>query len=112
MDERRDELERLATFAFEECGTEACHAAITRALARVVSGTEPERLAISAVDVPTVDESSEEDSRVWSLDAFYEALLVELLALTAAAAATRVDPSHTGRDVPDALPPVRSPGDS
>ena len=83
MDELRDELERLASFALEECGGEACLAAITRALERVVTADDAEPLGIHADEPLAAEEASmRKDNRGWSLDAFNEAVRLELFQLT------------------------------
>ena len=83
MDELRDELERLASFALDECGEEACLAAIRRALERVVTADEPEPRAIYADEPLAAEEASmRENNRCWSLEAFNEAVRLELVQLT------------------------------
>jgi len=72
MDELRVEIERLAAFALEEIGTEACHGAIRRALERVVARDGPQPPPLNAGDVLTAEASMwiDDDGR-WSLDAFF-----------------------------------------
>ena len=82
MDDLRDELERLASLALEECGEEACLAAITRALEHVIAADDLQAFAIPAADGLTAEASMRADNRCWSLDAFYEAVLLELFQLT------------------------------
>jgi len=80
--DREKVLKRLATFVQEECSEQAFHAAIERALERVVTGAVPERLTIGAGDVLAPGASIVmDDGRLW-LDAFYDALLFELLRLS------------------------------
>ncbi len=80
--DRERVLKRLATFVQEECSEQAFHAAIERALERVVNDAVPGRLAIAAGGVPTPGGSIVmDDGRLW-LDAFYDALLLELLQLS------------------------------
>jgi len=80
--DREKVLNRLATFVQEECSEQAFHAAIERALERVVTGAVPARLAIGAGDVLTPRASiARDDGHQW-LDAFYDALLFELLQLS------------------------------
>jgi hypothetical protein len=82
MDELRDELERLASFALEECGEEACLAAITRALERVVTADDAEPLGIHADEPLAAEEASMRIGPRLVARRILEAVRLELFQLT------------------------------